>query len=504
MLFNSLQFLIFFPLVVTAYYLMPRAAGMYWLLAASYFFYMCWNAKYALLLLFTTAVTYLSGLLLERIKQSSRTPVRRRRAMNLVVALSFASNLLILFWFKYYNFAVVTLTQLFARIHVQLHIPTFDILLPVGISFFTFQALSYTMDVYRDDIYAEKNFFRYALFVSFFPQLVAGPIERSRNLLRQLAKPKDFSYERAKEGLLLMLWGYFLKIVLADRIAMFVDRVYADTATYGGVYIVVATMLFAVQIYCDFSGYSTIAMGAARILGVELMENFSAPYLAPTVAQFWRRWHISLTSWFKDYLYIPLGGSRKGKLRKYLNKMIVFLVSGLWHGASFSFVVWGGLNGLYQVISEVFASMAARLRPQTERAGQETRRPRSLPIRILCALRTFCLVDFTWIFFRADTFTTALDTIRAMVTVRNPQILTDGSLFACALGRRGFLLVGLCIAILLAADICKEKGIRIRERILTRGSIFQAVFVAVSVLFLLLFGVWGPGYDAASFIYFQF
>ena len=528
MLFNSLQFLIFFPIVVTAYYLMPRRLGTYWLLAASYFFYMCWNAKYAVLLLFTTAVTYLSGLLLERIKQSRRTGRRRRAAMDLVVALSFVSNLLILFYYKYYNFAVITLTQLFENFHIQLHIPTFDILLPVGISFFTFQALSYTMDVYRDDIYAEKNFFRYALFVSFFPQLVAGPIERSRNLLRQLAKPKDFSYERAKEGLLLMLWGYFLKIVLADRIAIFVDRVYADTVTFGGLYILVATMLFAVQIYCDFSGYSTIAMGAARILGIDLMENFAAPYLAPTVAQFWRRWHISLTSWFKDYLYIPLGGSRRGKARKYLNKLIVFLVSGLWHGASISFVVWGGLNGLYQVISEMleplFRRAAGGTRPQSGTKAPASRTARPYPrakapasggaprphrakariLRLLRIIRTFCLVDFTWIFFRSDRFTTALDTIHAMVTVKNPEIFRDGSIFACALGRRGFLVVGFCIAILLFADICKEKGIRVREVILARGTIFQAFFVAASVLFILLFGVWGPGYDAASFIYFQF
>lgn len=219
--------------------------------------------------------------------------------------------------------------------------PVFDIILPVGISFYTFQALSYTMDVYRNEIYAEKNFFRYALFVSFFPQLVAGPIERSKNLLKQLGMPKKFNFEKVKEGILLMLWGYFLKMILADRIAIFVDSVYGDYQTFSGYYIAVATILFAIQIYCDFSGYSIIAMGAAKILDIDLMENFDAPYYSSSVAEFWRKWHISLTSWFKDYLYIPLGGSRKGKFRKNFNKMIVFLVSGLWHGANLSFVVWG-------------------------------------------------------------------------------------------------------------------------------------------------------------------
>lgn len=240
-------------------------------------------------------------------------------------------------------------------------LPSVDILLPVGISFYTFQALGYTIDVYRGDTCAEKNFFQYALFVSFFPQLVAGPIERSSHLLQQLATPHKFNSEEAKSGLLLMLWGFFLKIVLADRIAIFVDWVYGDYHTFGGWYLIVATALFAIQIYCDFAGYSIIAMGAAQILGIRLMENFQSPYLAVSVADFWRRWHISLTSWFRDYLYIPLGGSRCSKWRKYMNKMIVFLVSGLWHGAKISFVVWGGLNGLYQIIGEILQPLRDKL-----------------------------------------------------------------------------------------------------------------------------------------------
>lgn len=279
MLFNSLDFLIFFPVVVLAYFVLPVKIRQYWLLAASYYFYMCWNARYALLILTSTVITYLSGLLIER---AGNQTARKKW----VVAASFLLNLGILFIFKYLNFALGLLARVFAAAHITLQVPVFDILLPVGISFYTFQALSYTMDVYRGEIYAEKNFFRYALFVSFFPQLVAGPIERSKNLLKQLALPGKFRFENLREGFLLMLWGYFLKLVLADRIAVYVDTVYGDYSSWPGVYLIVATMLFAVQIYCDFAGYSTIAMGAARILGIELMENFDAPYLSLTVAEF--------------------------------------------------------------------------------------------------------------------------------------------------------------------------------------------------------------------------
>ena len=307
MVFNSFSFLIFFPIVLALYFLLPQKIKSFWLLIASYYFYMSWNIKYALLIFLSTVVTYLSGLLIEKVKQKTCEEKRKIKLKKFVVAASFIINLGILFYFKYFNFAIDLITKVFAQIHIQVNVPVFDIILPVGISFYTFQALSYTMDVYRDDIFAEKNFFKYALFVSFFPQLVAGPIERSKNLLKQLAKPKGFNFEKARDGLLLMIWGYFLKVVVADRIAIFVDTVYGDYITYNGWYIAIATILFGVQIYCDFFGYSTIAMGTAEMLGIDLMENFNAPYLSVSVAEFWRNWHISLTSWFKDYLYIPLG-----------------------------------------------------------------------------------------------------------------------------------------------------------------------------------------------------
>lgn len=498
MLFNSIDFLIFFPIVLIIYFAIPDKLKTYWLLAASYYFYMCWNVKYVLLLLTSTVITFVSGLVMERIKGKELDDRKKELYKKWVVALSFLSNLGILFYFKYINFAVETLTEIMAGFNVDLHIPAVDVLLPVGISFYTFQALSYTMDVYRDEIYAEKNFFRYALFVSFFPQLVAGPIERSKNLLKQLAVPKKFSYERAREGLLIMLWGYFLKLVLADRIALFVDTVYGSYAAFPGFYLIVATILFAVQIYCDFAGYSTIAMGSAKILGIDLMENFDAPYLSVSVAEFWRKWHISLTSWFKDYLYIPLGGSRKGKYRKYFNKLIVFLVSGLWHGASISFVVWGGINGLYQIIGEMLQPLRDSF------VGQFKLNRDSLGHRLFSMIITFILVDFAWIFFRAATFEDAVEIIKSISSVYNPWILFDGSLYNCGLDQKNFSLMLIAILLLLFADYCKRKKTVIRQVILRQDCWFRILFTACSILLILLFGKWGPLFDQANFIYFQF
>lgn len=490
MLFNSMEFLVFFPIVVVLYYVMPGKIKNFWLLAASYYFYMCWNAKYAVLILFSTIITYWGGICMEK----ASTPGRKK----MILASGFLLNLLVLFYFKYSKLAVNLLVLLLQKVHIQLHVPAFDILLPVGISFYTFQALGYMMDVYRGEVYAERDFFQYALFVSFFPQLVAGPIERSKNLLRQLAVPRKFQFGGVWDGFLLMLWGFFLKIVLADRIAVFVDTVYGDYMTYGGWYLVVATMLFAFQIYCDFYGYSVIAMGAAEILGIRLMDNFDAPYFATSVAGFWRRWHISLTSWFKDYLYIPLGGSRRGKLRKYLNKLAVFLVSGLWHGSQISFVAWGGLNGLYQIAGEL-------LQPARDRAVEVLHLNReSIGHKAAKAVGTFLLVDFSWIFFRAPQFREAFAIIRQMVTVRNPWVLFDDSLYQCGLDGRNFRLMLLCLLVLMFADLCKLKGIQVRGVLMAQDFWFRCCFLVFAVCVILTFGIWGPGYNEASFIYFQF
>ena len=469
-----------------------------WLLIASYYFYMCWNAKYAILIFISTLITYLSGLLLEKVKKSNISEAKSTKRKKIIVALSFILNLSILFYFKYFNFAFGMVSKVFNIINIQLNMPAVDVLLPVGISFYTFQALSYTMDVYRDEIYAEKNIFKYALFVSFFPQLVAGPIERSKNLLKQLAEPQKFDFDNLREGTLLIIWGYFLKLVIADRIAIFVDTVYGDFNQYGGFYLIVATILFAVQIYCDFAGYSTIALGTAKILGIQLMENFDAPYLSSSVAMFWRKWHISLTSWFKDYLYIPLGGNKKGKVRKFVNKLIVFLVSGLWHGASLSFIAWGGLNGVYQVIGEIVTPYKIKA---MKKIGL---RENLLCYRLLGVCITFVLVDFSWIFFRANSLKDAILIIKQIISTNNQWILFDGSLYNCGLSLSEFWLMIFAIIVLTFSDFCKYKGIVIRKIIMYQDGWFRYIFIAIAITIIMIFGKYGPTYDSANFIYFQF
>lgn len=319
MLFNSINYLFFFPIVVLLYFLIPKKAKNIWLLAASYYFYMCWNAKYILLILFSTVITYVSGILLERAKEKRWEDKKKVLYKKGVVAASLLLNLGTLFYFKYTGFALESISRLLGLAHIDLQAPTFDIVLPIGISFFTFQALGYTIDVYRDEIKAETNFFRYALFVSFFPQLVAGPIERSKNLLFQLQEPKRFNVSHAKSGLLTMAYGLFLKMVVADNIACVIDPVFENPQNYLGMELLVAVVLFAFQIYCDFEGYTKMAIGSADVLGYQLKDNFKTPYFAESVKDFWRRWHISLTSWFRDYLYIPLGG---GKMEELKNRLI--------------------------------------------------------------------------------------------------------------------------------------------------------------------------------------
>lgn len=498
MLFNSIDFLLFLPVVLLIYYVIPQKVRYVWLLISSYYFYMCWNARYALLILVSTIITYYSGIFLERVIKSDKTTQVVEQQKKAIVAVSFISNLGILFYFKYLNFATDLIFRLLSKCHITIETPAFDILLPVGISFYTFQALSYTMDVYRGEINAEKDFLRYALFVSFFPQLVAGPIEKSKKLIAQLREPRQFESRYAFDGILLMMWGFFLKIVIADRIAIFVDTVYGDCENYKGAYAIVATVLFAVQIYCDFAGYSTIAVGTAKLFGIELTENFDAPYLSSTVSEFWRRWHISLTSWFKDYLYIPLGGNRKGTARKYINKMIVFLVSGIWHGAQLTFVVWGGLNGLYQVVGELLMPLRNKLTTAL-RINKD-----SEGYKIISAMVTFALVAFAFIFFRAESIGQAKYIIGSIINADNPWVLFDGSLYECGLDEKNFRLMLYAIIILFIADLLKRKGIKVREIVLRQDYWFKGILVILGILVIMVLGKYGPAYDAANFIYFQF
>jgi len=387
MLFNSFQFAVFFVVVTTLFFLLPHRFRWFLLLAASCYFYMVFIPVYILILAATIVVDYFAGILIEKAEG-------KRRKFYLI--LSLISNVGFLAFFKYFNFINDNMRVLAQWLHWNYPIEALGILLPLGLSFHTFQAMSYTIEVYRGRQKAEQHFGIYALYVMFYPQLVAGPIERPQNLIRQFYEKKVFDPVRVIEGLKLMLWGLFKKVVVADRLAIVVDQVYGSPSEYSGLPFIIATYFFAFQIFCDFSGYSDIAIGAAKVMGFDLMTNFDRPYAARSIPEFWRRWHISLSTWFRDYLYIPLGGNRISRGRWYGNLMIVFLVSGLWHGANWTYVIWGALHAFYMLASVVLT----KLRYRFSNIFGLSRYP-SLH-KVFKIFLTFNLVAFAWIFFRAN------------------------------------------------------------------------------------------------------
>ena len=388
MLFNSISFACFYVIVTALYFILPHKFRWALLLMASCYFYMAFVPIYILILGFTIIVDYFAGILIE--KNSGRY-----RKMLLIISL--VSNLGILMFFKYFNFLNTNLSLLLNNFNYQNPTPYLSILLPIGLSFHTFQAMSYNIEVYRGHQKAERHFGIYSLYVMFYPQLVAGPIERPQNLLHQFRKNHKFNYDQVTSGLKLMAWGLFKKVVIADRLATFVNLVYDDPRNADTLSLLIATVFFAFQIFCDFSGYSDIAIGAAKTMGFRLMKNFNRPYQASSIEEFWKRWHISLSSWFKDYLYIPLGGNRVTIPRWYLNLFIVFLISGIWHGANWTFIVWGALHGFYLV----FGLITKRFRTRIARWLRLDK------LHFISVIVTFTLVSFAWIFFRSPDLHTA-------------------------------------------------------------------------------------------------
>ncbi len=481
MLFNSLQFLIFFPLVVAAYFLLPYRFRWMLLLGASYYFYMCWKPEYALLLMLSTVIDYYTGI------QMGKAASRRQRKFYL--GLSLSSNLGILLLFKYFNFLNASARAAFDHINVFYNVPMFELLLPVGISFYTFQTLSYSIDVYRGSIEPEKHLGMFALYVTFFPQLVAGPIERSTNLLPQFYRQHNVDRHRIIDGLKIMLWGFFKKIVIADRLAVYVNQAYNHPADASGINLLIATYFFALQIYCDFSGYSDIAIGAAKVMGFDLMENFRQPYLSKSIAEFWQRWHISLSTWFKDYLYIPLGGNRVAKWRWCGNLFLVFLVSGLWHGANWTFVIWGALHGFYLV----FAILTNNGRGKLLQALR-LHRLKGL-VQVSRIMLTFHLVLFAWIFFRAnnlaDAFLIIEKIFHALIGALRLGALPSVSLIET---RDLLLLLGLAILMSFYERWRWSLGVLLKNR--------YAGIAFASLLFWVIW-VWGA-FNDQQFIYFQF
>lgn len=465
MLFNSFAFLLFFPIVCGLYWLLPDRFRNGMLLVASYFFYMNWEPVYALLILFSTLTTWLCSLKIDKETTHKK----------LWVASCLVVNFGILFVYKYLNFVTESVFSLLDWAGLRMQVPHFDLLLPVGISFYTFQAVGYTIDVYRKTVKAEKNFFTYALFVAFFPQLVAGPIERAKNLLGQFHKKHIFCGDEVIEGLKMMLWGYFMKLCIAENVASYVNAVYNNLPNHNGTSILLATFFFTFQIFCDFGGYSLIAIGAAKCMGFTLMQNFNHPYLSTSVKEFWRRWHISLSSWFAEYVYIPLGGSRCSEPRHLSNVFVTMLVSGVWHGANWTFIFWGAYHGLLQVLYQVKVKF--------------THIP-SLP-KWASVVGCFILSMFGWIFFRANSLSDAFMAIRKIFTTHG--ILFNGN------GKPATTLCVMMIILLMFKEIKDEAKWNIHF-------IHHPNFYVSSVCtaFLLVLMMLCANFSGGQFIYFQF
>lgn len=467
MIFNSIQYILFLPIVFLLYWIMPHKWRNCLLLFASYYFYMCWNSLYAILIMFTSVSTW--GLALSMDDKTDKT---RKSLLSLSVLL----NLSILFTFKYYDFLMSLFADAAALLSVDVTPHKLGLLLPVGISFYTFQAIGYAIDVYRRDIQPERNLGVFALFISFFPQLVAGPIERATHLLPQFKEKKVFNYETFRNGLMIILFGFFLKLGLADRCAIYVDSIYNNIAQHNGGSYLLASLCFTFQIYGDFCGYSLIAIGSAKMLGYDMCSNFNRPYLSASITEFWRRWHISLSSWFRDYVYIPLGGSRCSTPRRNANLMATMLLSGLWHGASLNFVAWGGLHGLAMCIERLL--------------GIE-KSPSSKLMRIIRIASTFIIASFLWIFFRAKTLTEAVTIINGIFTDFGKPYIVWAHLL--------IIVVGLFMLIL--QEIIYEKGFHISsiQNIWLKRAIRYS-FIVLIITFIMLFGV----LNGDQFIYFQF
>ena len=490
MLFNSLAYAVFLPLVVLAYYLVPHRLRWGILLVFSYYFYMSWNPELVVLILFTTVISWLSAMLIEKWKDRE---ILKKATLVSGVGICLA----VLFFFKYFDFVSQSVTAVCTRIGLPLTAPVLQLVLPVGISFYTFQTLSYVVDVYRGDLQAERHFGIYALYVSFFPQLVAGPIERAGSLLPQFRQKHTFSTARTTAGLSKIGVGMFKKVVIADYLAPFVNKIYNELGGNTGLTLIAATGMFAVQIYCDFCGYSEIAVGSAKILGFDLMENFRSPYYARSIREFWHRWHISLSTWFTDYIYIPLGGSRCAKPRHLLNLLITFGFSGLWHGANWTFVLWGLYHGLLLCIESFYVRRLDRYQQGLKGTVKG---------RLLNAVRTgstLVLAVYGWIFFRANTLRDLAYILGNLHQGLNPLRILE-YLESAGMGMQQLLLVLLLTAILAVYDgINYYAGdpLVLMKKLPAPVRYLLYWLCGVTILLTLMLR---PAGTAADFIYFQF
>ena len=467
--FLSLTFAIFFIISVICYYVVPKKMRWGVLLLASLVFYV-WSVPYLLIyLLFSAVTTYLFGRWAEKKKEHGKG----------LLVLVILANLAVLLTVKFAPLAGVS------------------ILAPMGISFYTLQVIAYCVDVYQGKTEAQKNFFKYLLFVSFFPQILQGPIPRYHQLKEQLFEGHAFDYKTVKFGFQLILWGMFLKMVIADRAAIFVNAVFPEYHLYEGTILAVAAVLYSIQLYTDFLGCVCIAMGAAEVYGIKLQTNFARPYLAVSIKDFWRRWHISLSSWLRDYVYIPLGGNRKGKVRRYLNLMITFLVSGIWHGSGMQYIFWGLMQGGYQIAGEI-------LMPIRRKVQKFFKIKEGAPMYVLWQrMVTFGLITVSWVIFRAESLRAGLSMVKRIFMDITPWILFDGSLYTCGISKHNFWALLLCIMVVGVIEYRQEKEpvreLIEKQHIIVRWAIYLAAIAVIAIL-----GVYGPGYDATQFLYGQF
>lgn len=484
MLFNSLQFIIFFPVVTFIYFILPHKYRWFLLLLVSCIFYAAFIPIYILILAFTIVIDYFAGIFIEKTTGKQKL---------VFLIMSIVTNVGVLAFFKYFNFLNENFAYLAQLIHWNYPISALAIILPIGLSFHTFQAMSYTIEVYRGNQSAERNFGIYALYVMFYPQLVAGPIERPQNLIHQFYERHQFDYQKAVEGLKLMAWGMFKKVVIADRLAILVNQVYNQPTDYAGFPLIMATVLFAFQIYCDFSGYSNIAIGAARVMGFKLMDNFNRPYFSTSISEFWTRWHISLSTWFRDYLYIPLGGNRVSKWRWQFNIFLTFLVSGLWHGANWMYVMWGAINGFYLVVSNLTNNIRKSV---VDFIGINR-----LPVfyNFIRVFITFFLVCFAWIFFRAknmnEAFYIAGHIFNGLGSIFSVQGIKN-NLSGLGFDRYDYLIVFLSLGFMAFIQRHGETSQILSER----PSWFRWAAYYLVIIAIILFGI----FNKSQFIYFQF
>ena len=477
MLFNSIDFGIFFPLVFFIYWTFFRKNVQFrniFLIGVSYLFYGWWDWRFLSLIIISSLVDFIIG---KKIFEENEIKKRKR-----LLLISVIVNIGFLSFFKYFNFFIDSFTDAFSFFGAEIDGYNLNIVLPVGISFYTFQTLSYTLDIYYKKLEPSKDVFSFFAFVSFFPQLVAGPIERAKDLLPQFYEERKVNYEQLRSGLLKMTLGFFKKIVIADRLAVFVDGVYADVGSVDSVTSLIAILFFAFQLYLDFSAYSDIAIGTARILGFNLSTNFKRPYLSSSFSDFWKRWHISLSSWFRDYVYIPLGGNRVGKKKMIRNILIVFVLSGLWHGASWNFVIWGFLNGLFILVLDRFLSNKSN----------------SIVKRIFTSVFISSLWALSLIFFRAQTFDDAL-IMFTNIFKANKDILYNYGLNSLEFSFTIKLLIGYILF-----ELITEKFNNMYEWFIKRNLVIRWFAYVVIIAFILLFGSYGVGLNDNNFIYFQF